>query len=235
MSIWTDAVLDQYTEDGLQDINSQVPCIFSKFYLTTVVGQSVYTLNESVRSITRVTWRGRQLFPLSWEELQAMTPATVVVTGSGSSDTIEGVIGRPMWYALHPTNVKDIRLYPTPDEAFINTGDPYSQISNEARCCITVMSRIDSTNPLLSLPIYVARRTMKAYVLWKCFEKEGKGQDLKAAAFYKKRYSFLISQFKSINEGCFISKKYQLEDSMSLENRRFPRPMLPPQFERVKY
>lgn len=232
-TIWSDAILNQYASDSLQQINTDVPCIFHKFYFASVVGQSVYTLPDKVVSVKRVTWRGRELYNLSWEELQIITPATVVVTGSG--DTIEGVIGRPMWYALHPTNIRDIRLYPSPDEAFLTTGDPYSQEPNEARFCISCMATIDNSDVLRSLPEYIQRRTVKAYVLWKCFEKEGPGQDLKASALYQSKYRFLIQRFKEINNGCFVSKKYSLEDTLSIDYRKYPRPILGPRFERVVY
>jgi hypothetical protein len=80
------------------------------------------------------------------------------------------------------------------------------------------------------------RRTVKAYVLWKAFAAEGKGQDLQASAYYQSKYNFLIGVFRTINAGCFVSKHYSLGDSLlDPQNYRYPKPMLGPNFERVIY
>lgn len=231
-TIWSDEVLELLAGDAEQDINQAVACLFHRFFLTITAGTSVYTLPDKVRSIERVTWRGRKVWPMNWEDLQTITPHTVVVDPSTRIETSES---RPMWYALHPTNVHDIRFYPTPNESFTNTGDPLSPDTG-AKCIISCFRNIDISDVTSSLPSYIDRRTRKAYILWKAFEKEGNGQNLKAAQYYMKKYQFLIEQFRSINEGAFISKKYSLDDgSLSDISTRYPRPTLPPNFERVRY
>ena len=107
--IWSDSLLNQWQQDAKDYILNQVQCLFYKFYLPVQSGVSVYTLPAEVKSIKRVTWLGRKLEPLSWDELTIITPATVVVN---SQTKIETSSSRPQWYALHPTNIKDIRLYP---------------------------------------------------------------------------------------------------------------------------
>jgi hypothetical protein len=97
---------------------------------------------------------------------------------------------------------------------------------------------IDSTftDPTSLLPNYIDRRTRKAYVLWKAFASEGKGQNARASKYYEQLYNFLIEQFIKINQGAYVGKRYAIEDGLlTIDGFRYPRPILPSQFERVIY
>jgi hypothetical protein len=238
IQIWTDDYLNQLQEDAQHYILNEIKCLFHKFYLPITEGQSVYTLPSKVKGVIRVTWLGRQLEPLSWDELTIITPATVVVN---NSTKIETSISRPQWYAMHPTNLMDIRLYPTPDETFDQsptTDNPYAVQYNEPHCNISCWRYIDDTgaDPTAQLPLYILRRTVKAYVLWRAFAKEGIGQNLTASKYYKQKLDFLIDNFRLINDGTFVSKKYSLGDGDNgLESFRYPKPIYPANFERVLF
>lgn len=235
--IWTDQQLALWSADAISDIAINVNCIWVRECLPVTAGVSVLHLPEYVRTLCRVTWRGRTLEPQSWEELQMLTPATVFLA-LGSSANVETSQSKPLFYAMHPTNPYDIRLYPTPNESFTVSGepDPYSPIPNSPSCIITHWREPDTSgnNPVVSLPPYIMRRTQKAYVLSVAFAADGKGQDGDASNYYDKKYQFLLSQFRAINEGCFVSKKYSLGDGMlDPQNFRYPRPTHGPNFERV--
>lgn len=232
MPIWTDTFLNQLQDDAERRIVADVTCLFHRFCLATTAGLSVYTMPSFVRSIKRITWRGRKVEPLSWEQFVLLTPATVFVS---ANQKIETTNSRPQWYTMHPTNIGDIRFFPTPDESFDDTGDPYSPDVGP-KCIISCWRYVDTSLPQASLPNYIARRTIKAYVLWKAFESEGPGQNLKASKYYKSVYDFLIEQFRLINDGVFVSRKFSLGDGLfGLENYRYPKPLLPPNFERIIY
>lgn len=237
--IWTDDFLNQLAVDAEQQINQDLQCVFWRFFQPVQRGLSVYTLPSFVRSVRRITWLGRGLDAQSWEELQYLTPATVFVA-PGNPINIESTNSRPLYYALHPTNPYDIRLYPTPDQTFdfpvVTAGDPYSPVLNELHCTISVWRAVDSSlsDPNALLPNYIDRRTRKAYVCWRAFAAEGPGQNLKASRFYKMKYDFLIEQFIRINSGTFVSKRFAIEDGMlAIDGFRYPRPTLNPNFERT--
>lgn len=238
-TIWTDQQLTQWEQDAYGQIAIDVNCIWQRECLATVAGVSVITLPSYVRTVRRVTWRGRSLEPQSWEEMTLLTPATVFLHyPPNTAANVESSRSRPLFYSQHPTNIYDMRLYPCPDESFTTTGlaDPYAPTPYAPACVIEFWREPDPTNsnPIISLPPYIARRTMKAYVLSKAFAAEGKGQDLQAAQFYKMKYQFLIDKFRSINEGCFIGKKYSLGDGMlDPQSFRYPKPFLSPRFERT--
>lgn len=243
MPIWSDSLLSQLSSDAELEIVSQVDCIFHRFCLATTIGVSVYTLPGFINGIKSISWRGRKLEPASWEELTLLSPATAVVSeGAGPSYPAVGIetsVSKPLWYAMHPTNIFDVRFYPCPNESFSSSAEPpYSPSPNAASCIVTCTRNPDTsfTDPTLLLPSYIDRRTRKAYVLWKAFEKDGKGQNANAAAFYKAKFEFLIAQFKRINEGAFVAKRYSIDDGLEvIDNFRYPRPQLPSNFERVFY
>lgn len=243
MPIWQDAFLGQLEVDAEQDINKRIPCLFNRFYLPVTTGQSVYTLPSYVRSVRKISWLGKYLDAENWEELQFLTPATVF-DAPNQGTNIEASVSRPLYYAMHPTNPYDVRLYPCPNQTLdVNPfnplgDDPYSPYPNEFHCTVSCWRNIDSTfsDPNSNLPAYIDRRTRKAFILWKAFSAEGKGQNLKAAGFYKEKYEYLIEAFRAINEGTFVSKKYMIEDGMLvIDGFRYPRPFLPSNFERVYF
>lgn len=238
--IWTNQQIEQWREDAYGQIAVDVNCIWARECIAVQQGNSVYTLPKYVRSLRRITWRGRSLEPQSWEELTLLTPATTVLhQPPDTSGNTEYSQSRPLFYAPHPTDAYNFRFYPCPNESFTTSGEPnpYAPTPNSPSCIIEYWREPDSTNqsPTISLPPYIARRTMKAYVLWKAFAAEGKGQDMQASDFYQQKYRFLIDKFRHINEGCFVSKKYALGDGGMLDpqNFKYPRPMLNPNFERT--
>jgi hypothetical protein len=177
------------------------------------------------------------LDPVSFEEMTQLTPATVVLGNANSAYNEETVVSRPLYYAMNPNAPYTIRLYPTPNLTLPATGgNPYATLPNEQFCTLSYWREPDQIlqNPTQLLPKYIDRRTRKAYILWKAYAAEGPGQNLKASMYYGKKYQFLIDRFRLINSGCFVGKKYQLGDGMlEVNNFRYPRPTLNPNFERV--
>lgn len=240
--IWTNAQLSQWAADAIGQINIDVNCIYVRECIAITLGVSVYTLPPYVRSVRRVTWRGWSLEAVNWSDLILLTPGTAFLDyPPNSAANLETSVSRPQWYAMHPTNSYDIRLYPTPPESFTTSGepDPYAPTPNSPSCIVDFWRMPDETNstPALSIPPYILRRTQKAYVAWQAFGAEGVGQDLRASKYYESKYRFLIEQFRAINQGCFISKRYAVDDSAYLDssNIRYPRPLLPPNFENVRF
>lgn len=230
--IWTDDVLNSLAQRAGVDIAMSTNCVYQRFYQEITEGEPLIMLPEYVLGVMRVSWRGVKLDPISWDDMQVLGLTEALIS---NADQVEATTGRPLWYSLHPTNVRQIRIYPSPQESFIATGDPYSPTPNEARCSIACYRTPDDLTPVLTIPSYIDRRTRKAFVLWKCFEMEGKGQSALAAAFYKKKYDFLISQFKRITSGTFVSMRYGLTERLPMNKRKWPKPVLPSNFERVDY
>lgn len=220
--IWTDEQLAKWSADALIAIANDVRCIWARETLAVSEGQSVITLPSYVRTLQRVTWRGQTIQPVSWIDYQLLSFSP-------------SPVGIPTYYAMHPTDVRNFILYPSPNETFVGGGNPYVPQPNSLELAVEYWRIPDSSasNSPISLPTYVARRTQKAYVLWHAFAAEGKGQDLGAAQYYKGRYQFLIEKFRRINEGAFISKRYALGDGEWPALTRPAKPQLGINFERT--
>jgi hypothetical protein len=239
MLIWSDSVINQLAVDAEQQINKDLngpggAVLFKKFYLNTLSGVSVYTLPCFVRTVSRITWLGRKLDAVSWEELRLLTPATVWVNPTTFLETSQG---RPLYWALHPTNPYDIRMYPTPNADFGQGPDPYA-VDLGNYCIVSCWRNIDPTglDPTALLPKYVDRRLRKAYILSRAFALEGKGQNAGAADYYSKLYDFLINRFKLINSGCYVGQQYAVDDGvLTTDNFKYPKPIMPSNFETVYF
>lgn len=234
MLIWSNSFLDQLKEDAGNQISTDINCIFNRSCFATTSGLSVYTLPQNLRQLLRITWRGLRVDPLNWDEFVSLTPNTAFAT---EADSVEVSISRPRFYTTHPTNLYDIRFYPTPNETFTGIGDAFSP-DNGPKCILAYYQKVDDSSELTSLPAYIDRRTRKAYVLWKAFMAEGAGQNLRASVYYRNKYYYLISQFRRINDGCYLSRRPSLQPDYSAltgGQYRMPKPTLGPNFERTEY
>ncbi len=232
--LWSDDYLSSLVDEAHADITNKIPCIFDRFYLTTSVGRSTYTLPSFVKGILRITWRGYRVDPVTWEEMLLLDPKSAVIN---ETTKVESSSGRPFWYALSPTNNHEIKFYPALQEAFSSEGgDPFSPSVYEPRLTVSCFRTPVVDSPTLDLPSYIARRTIKAFVLYRAFAKEGRGQDLKGSGYYKGKYDFLIRTFNNINSFVFMAKRYALGESDEDRTTRRPgKPTLPANFERTIY
>lgn len=222
--IWSDAYIAQLTEDANKRIVQEVNCLYHRFMFATTAQTAIYTLPSKVRGVLRITVKGVPLDPVGWSDFQAIQFSSP--TGAGVN------LGTPRIYALNYSNILAIGFYPTPDTSFVAAGDPYSPDSSE-KCIISCWRNIDITDAASRLPDYIARRTQKAYVLWKAFGKEGRGQNLAAASYYEKKFFFLIDKFRKINEGAFVGKIYELGGSSTRALARPLAPRLPSNYSAV--
>jgi len=229
MPIWESAYLNQLLEDAEDYITASIDCIFDRFSFPVISGQSVYTLPSYVTRLVRITWKGKKLYPLNFQEFCILNPASAVVS---AGTKIESPNSIPLYYVKHPTNYYDIRLYPTPGEdlaqvttdlwgANINTGLIVS--------CYRTQSR---SADYLHLSNILIRRIKKAYLLVKAFAKEGKGQNIQASQYYQKKLDLLLGALKEINSNVFLGKIRILNDTFNASRFGTPgRPVLPSDYE----
>ena len=80
--IWSNQFLAQLEADAIGQIAIDVNCIYARECLVTTAGIPVITLPSLVYigTVRRITWRGRSLDAVNWEEMTMLTPATVFVS-----------------------------------------------------------------------------------------------------------------------------------------------------------
>ena len=230
--IWTDDYLNKLAQEGAEAVNIETPCVFHREYIAIPGIQLYLELPGYLKSLTRVTFKGRKITPISRLVMMGMFP-------NRFNDT-DHYVGDPYYYYLEPgiynsSGSQRLYLAPIPDVTFsASGGDPYSPVSGELRCTLSMMRYIDDTDATLTLPDYISIPIRRAYALWQAFKKEGPGQDLKASSFWEQKYQYYLDYFRGTNERIHIAKVRTLTGKRR-ENRRPAKPVLPSNFERVVY
>lgn len=199
MPTWSDAYLNQLSNDGEIDVSSRTNCpIFYRFSLAVTSGTATYELDSFIKRIQAITWKAKKLTPVQGEELREI------------DYKYRDISGEPRYYTRSET-LHFIRFYPVPNETIAadDTNIMGSDIAN--RVIISCYRDPDLTRSTFHLPDYVARRTVKAYCLWKAFMKEGMGQNIIAADYYQKKYLMLVQAFRDIKSRYFEYKRDQLK------------------------
>lgn len=219
--IWSESYLSELLEEAERYISVKVNIYWTREALTIVSGTSTYVLSPYVKQITRVTWKGKMLIPLNFDETNFTIPNSAVVA-AGTAEEYD--TSEPRFYTLHPNNLSVIRFIPTPNEALTPTGaEDLFGVDIASHCIVSYYRTSDNSN--FTLPAYVSRRFKKAYALYRAFLKEGKGQNITASRYYKQKFELLLSYFDKINSGAFVSQRPALSESQ----RAIGGPPAPPQ------
>lgn len=225
--IWEDAYLTNLLEEAEKRIASDVDLHFAKYALTIVLGTSTYSLNANIKKVMYITWKGKKLEPLDFNEANNLAYGKAVVSASVREEYSNGV---PRYYTVHPNNLSVIRLIPTPNEAITPTGseDLWDATDIATQCVVSCYRYSDPASDEFALPDHLGRRYKKHYALYRAFLKEGKGQNLIASEYHKKKFQAQLATLKLINANTYVSKRNNLEPS-DLRSRGgyHPMPQLP--------
>jgi len=185
LEIFTDAYLTQLAEDAELDISRRLLPFFERFSITTVVDQAIYTLPAGVKDIIRVTWKG-----------DALSPITIDGIVQGADQLLEKEGSPPIYYMRGFDNLASIRLLPAPQEVL--TADDTSIYQDDITTLLVVTAKMDPTISATDfvLPDYLARRTVKHYVLWHAFLREGLGQNIDASRYHESRYNQMLEMYR---------------------------------------
>lgn len=189
-NIWDAEVINRFLETGEDTFVTTYPCLVSRVALEVTATVADYALPELLHDIRRVTWKGKKLYPLP-KRLQ-----NEIFQGTQFTQT-----GTPLYYLYNGITARTIRLYPTPNISLAaTTSNLYgSEIGN--RCIIEYFQLSDHSAKVI--PTFFRRRLLKSYVLSKCFQIEGKGQNLKNAAYHKKKWEDLSIVYGSLMQELF--------------------------------
>lgn len=245
-AVWNDSTLSKYVSQGEVQIGDSYNTIWIRFYLPIQSGVGTYQLPQNVKHITRITYRGFKVDVLTQKELALLSP----VYRTQQS--------RPRWASWQFDGMTTLRLFPVPNEDLLpfvsgtnrgalfnqfrfnqlrfnqrpttTLGDVYSDTSITDTCIISAYLFVQEDPLILSLPDYAARRTIKNYVLWKCFAQEGDGQDPDVAQYYKKKFDIALAKIIAANTKVYANKQTQLSDVAIQRPWRKHWPVLPPTF-----
>lgn len=169
---------------GESRFSNDYPCLVNRVAINVTAGVSNYTLDDSVFNIRRITWLGWKLEPFSQRDLR-----NTLMSGTQP--------GRPRYYNYSNIGRQTIQLYPVP---IINVPPVYgddlwgAQIGN----AVIVEYYAIADGIVNKLPLYMRRRFLKAFTLWRCYLMEGKGQNLKAASYYSQKWEMFKTMYEDI-------------------------------------
>jgi len=189
MSIFSDEYLQYLLDRSEVDFSQAIPCIFYRFSLSITQGTSQYTLPTGVINILRVTWKGERVFP--WEHSDTRQSNWMKPQNLSSQ-------GKPKFYLSREYGYGQIKFHPIPNEtvAADDTNIYGSDIAN--RVIISAYRLADPTGTTYRLPEAIRERMGKYYAMYKAYQREGKGQDLIAAAYFERKHKLALSQFRKI-------------------------------------
>lgn len=230
--LWTDDYLSDLQENAEIEISTLVPCIYVRFPLNIVAGQTIYNFLTDVSpaqrltGIIRVTYLGKTVHPVSVNALKGEFPFLKPVEGETR--------GRVLFYMRTGYGMDGIKFNVAPASSITYNGtDNINTVTGIRNNVIVAGWRIaDPQNPMYQLPDWIREKLIMYWVLSKAYRKEGKGQNLDAAKMFDQKYNTLLVQFKTINMNIFNARMHGIRDQIPGGTRGGlpPRPVLPPNF-----
>ena len=218
MSLFSDQYLDNLLRRSEIEISQQVPCILTRFSLNITQGTSVYDLPSGIINMIRVTWKGDSLEP--WEHSDTRDTNWMKPQNQSSQ-------GVPKFYLSYQYGFSKIKFHPVPNEAIASddTNIFGSDIAN--RVILTAFRIADPTGSTYRIPEALRQRFGKYYVLYKAYQREGKGQNLAAAQYFKNKHEVAVSQFKKVVDKVPAAIHVHLGQTQGRRSNKPARPSLP--------
>jgi hypothetical protein len=217
--LWSNEYLARLAFDAETEIANETKCIIDRISISTALHVSEYQLPQYVFNVRKVYWKGFRLDPISgytvpetaydiitWKSAgfnpSAFSPAFLTGYSDITSTFGAGVKGgKPIEYFYAGFGENIIKINPSANEVLQRYEDGLWSNNIENSLIIEFYRFPDGEN--WKIPQYFRRRTIKAYVLWKAFAKEGDGQNLDASQYWEKRYHLLLGRAKIITDNIY--------------------------------
>lgn len=243
MLIWSTDYLNRIALEAETEIAKELNCIIDRYSLAVEQYLSEYPLPSFITNIRRVIWKGFRLDPVSHVNspyysipIETYSEDDVFDVTIFQEDTFDsGAItisngaagGRPLSYFYSGFGENIIKFNGPANETIGFYSNLWS--SDIPNAVIVEFYRTpDGLN--WKIPHYIRRRTIKNYVLWKAFAKEGPGQNLNASAYFETRYLITLEKARSIINNIYRTVNTERgpsdrkEISREFLKRRGPRP-----------
>lgn len=215
-------LIDRFIGQSAIDIANKLGYCTFRSSIEIVKGTGTYSLDSAVKDMQRITWNGFKMEPKSQKQLSMLSPVYRTSTS------------RPFYYSIGSDGYLVLRVFPVPslnlhqvNDELLNTEDG---IGNGLIVSATQNSDEFPRNITYPFPAYIGLKLIKDYVLWRCFEVDGAGQDLKASSYFEQKYNSKVEFYKDIVMKTFLPTTRQLSDSMIQKPYRMAYPILPPNF-----
>ena len=224
MPTWSDDYLQTLQRRAEVELTTDIKCLFHRFSLEIVSGIATYTLPPGIKSIVRVTWKGRKIYP--YDQVSAQSHKLYI------DPLTETTTGTPYLYLQHQYGWDKLHFWPVPNESVAANDSGIWGSDIENRVIVSCWRVADPLGNTHRLPEFIRRRLTKTYVNWKAYMKEGASQDTEAAGYFREKYLAAKSHLKET-----MGKiPRAIVDEMQPIRGGYPkvaRPRLPVQFGRI--
>lgn len=219
MPIFSDSYLNSLIAEAEEWISSEVKCIFSRFSLSVTAGTSTYTIPSDVIGIEQITWKGDKLDNSEIADFQYDSYLKPQNLGTQS---------KPKCYMRYASGIHKIMFYPIPNETLAADDTNIDNDTGiEALVILSTYRFATTSGTTQRLPDYLFRNLMKYYAMERAYAREGKGQNVIASGYFKKKFSTLFPMYKKIIETIPQAVQIQFGPAAAVSNKRPPRPVLP--------
>jgi hypothetical protein len=174
------ATVTRFKNNGEDDFEVSRPCILDRVSIALVTGTDVYSLPSYCINIKRVTYLGWQVYPLPHRDLRAS-----YISGTQQS--------RPYWYIFNNIGQGQIKLFPVPAADLAQVLSPWTQ-PDILNGFVIEFYRTPDYNTFIT-PSWFRNRIRDNYANYRCFMMEGRWQNMKAAKYFKVKWSMLKDLF----------------------------------------
>lgn len=196
MPTWSDEYIERLEKEAEKEIARQTRYAWDRESLAVTAGTANYVLPTYVRDIISIYWKGCKVYPLFQPEVRDLDPQYLTTRG------------KVEWYLRNPEDFQYIRFVRVPNESVSASDSDDLTLSSVLvnRVVVTFYREPDTSESIVSIPDYCARRLIRDWVLYKAYMTEGDGQDLKASAHYKRKYEARLHNYKLTTEKYYQHK-----------------------------
>jgi hypothetical protein len=219
--IWSSAELLRYVKDGLGNFCRDTLCIWKQAYLNDQDGQSEAEFPSDYLIADRATWGGR---PLDIVAESAVAPVDHLYQSR------EGRV-----FGLIMSGTRYARKWRVPSTSITSTNPddhaPTTDSVDNTRLEYFAQHPTITASSVIDLPRSYAK-TIRHYVLWKAYERNGPGQSPKLAIHYMQRWVAGVMRAKEIRSSLCAAMPSTLSGG-ERTRRRIARPIMPPEYGRI--
>ena len=206
--------LERLILDGEENVTENILCIPQRISLDIIAGTADYELPDYCRSINRVTWLGKKLYPMS-ERAQRMTFQNATQEST------------PFWYIYNNISANTIALFPVPNVSIADVVPTDTLWDDDIPTTVIVEFMRIADGTTYKIPSYARRQLLKKYFSQQSNLVDGPGQKLKFVAFYREQYKQGLANFRD-HASATISRPRRLVLSSGGMSNTFPgAPVLP--------
>ncbi len=205
MQLVTTACLNRLIDDAERYMSTEMRIIKTRTTLAIVAGTGLYTLPAGTIGIENITWLGID------------TPNSEQITFRGTDYIRPGASARqatrPDFYMVIGNGLRRIQFYPTPSVSIAANDATVDTATGVRNTVIVQCIRIAQTSgTTVRLPQEIFFPVMKYRAMSDAYTREGKGQNLKAADNFKKKFDFWFQEFRQIYNSVPSAIQYGLGD-----------------------